>query len=123
IQRRPRPWPDPTIESRQSPLQPEATDAISDRRQPSQTHCRTRRAQCPARGRERGIGKSYRALARSERSRARRHPDDAEARRFLTVENTLILDLSEVLASQRKALTMVGLARSTWHYRLHPRPR
>ncbi len=39
------------------------------------------------------------------------------------MENTLVRDLGVVLGSQRKALDVVGLSRSTWHYRQCPRPR
>ncbi|MFT3889120.1 MAG: DDE-type integrase/transposase/recombinase [Arachnia sp.] len=39
------------------------------------------------------------------------------------MENTLVRDLAVVLGSQREALAVVGLSRSTWHYRQHPRPR
>src|SRR5699024_11061702 len=112
-----------TVTGRQSSLQPEATDAIINRRKPSQTYRRTRRTQCSTRGSERSLGKSYRALARSERTRARRNPDDAEAWQFLTIENSLVIELADVLSSQRKALALVGLARSVWHYRVNPRPR
>lgn len=39
------------------------------------------------------------------------------------MENTLIKELATILRSQRAALTLVDLSRSTWHYRIHGRPR
>lgn len=40
----------------------------------------------------------------------------------MTAENQLVATLTAVLGSQRRALTMAGVSRSTWHYRRHPRP-
>lgn len=37
------------------------------------------------------------------------------------MENTLVFDLVESGLSQRRVLDIVGLSRSTWHYRLNPR--
>ena len=39
------------------------------------------------------------------------------------MENQLVATLSRTLGSQREALRMAGLSRSTWHYRHQPRPR
>ena len=38
------------------------------------------------------------------------------------MENTLVFDLVAAGLSQRKVLAVLGLSRSTWHYRLNPRP-
>lgn len=43
--------------------------------------------------------------------------DDVRARGFIEAENRLVWELTRLLGSQRKALAMAGLARSTWHYR------
>ncbi len=43
--------------------------------------------------------------------------------RFLNAENELVAELTTASGSQRQALTLVGLSRSTWHYRHHPRAR
>ncbi len=37
------------------------------------------------------------------------------------MENQLVAELTAMLGSQRQALTLTGLSRSTWHYRQHPR--
>lgn len=37
-------------------------------------------------------------------------------------ENELVVTLRAALGSQRKALTVIGLSRGTWHYRHNPRP-
>jgi putative transposase len=42
--------------------------------------------------------------------------------RFLNAENELVTELTGTTGSQRQALTMIGLSRSTWHYRSKPRP-
>jgi putative transposase len=39
----------------------------------------------------------------------------------LITENQLVADLRDRLGSQRKALALVGVSRSTWHYRISPR--
>jgi transposase InsO family protein len=41
----------------------------------------------------------------------------------VTGENALVEELTRIIGSQRAALRLVGLSRSTWHYRRHPRPR
>ena len=56
-----------------------------------------------------------------ERGRARRHPDDQRSGRFLDAENGLVAELTRATGSQRQALAMAGLSRSTWHYRSKPR--
>jgi transposase InsO family protein len=38
-------------------------------------------------------------------------------------ENDLVADLTRITGSQRRALAVTGLSRSTWHYRRHPRER
>jgi transposase InsO family protein len=43
--------------------------------------------------------------------------------RFLTEENELVVELTVLAGSQRKALELTGVSRSTWHYRRHPRER
>jgi putative transposase len=43
--------------------------------------------------------------------------------RFLVLDNQLVTELTRVIGSQRRALTMVGLSRATWHYRSKPRLR
>jgi transposase InsO family protein len=42
--------------------------------------------------------------------------------RFVEAENDLVGELTQVMGSQRRALALVGLSRSTWYYRSHPRP-
>lgn len=37
------------------------------------------------------------------------------------MENDLVVELSRFTGSQRQALELTGLSRSTWHYRQHPR--
>jgi transposase InsO family protein len=39
------------------------------------------------------------------------------------MENDLVAELTHTTGSQRRALLIVGISRSTWHYRTHPRPR
>lgn len=39
------------------------------------------------------------------------------------MENALVGELTAATGSQRKSLEMVGLSRSTWHYRSKPRPK
>lgn len=41
----------------------------------------------------------------------------------MTAENALVVELTTVLGSQRRALAVAGLSRSTWHYRSKPRAR
>lgn len=41
----------------------------------------------------------------------------------MTAENDLVVELTTVLGSQRRALAIVGVSRSTWHYRRRPRDR
>lgn len=41
----------------------------------------------------------------------------------MTLENTLVRELAAATGSQRQALKVVGLSRSTWHYRQSPRAR
>lgn len=43
--------------------------------------------------------------------------------RFLTAESDLVTALTAVTGSQRAALGLAGVSRSTWHYRRHPRAR
>lgn len=43
--------------------------------------------------------------------------------RFLTAENELVVTLTGITGSQRRALALAGLSRSSWHYRQHPRER
>ena len=43
--------------------------------------------------------------------------------RFLDAENDLVRRLTAITGSQRRALGMAGVARSTWHYRSRPRER
>lgn len=57
-----------------------------------------------------------------ERAHARREPSSARAEQFLTAENALVTLLANLHGmSQRKALALVDLSRSTWHYRTNPR--
>ena len=65
-------------------------------------------------------GKSYRALARVERARARYGPDE-RSERFIEAENLLVRELTQLTGSQRQALEFAGVSRSTWHYRQNPR--
>lgn len=37
------------------------------------------------------------------------------------MENQLVAELTTMLGSQRHALALIGLSRSSWHYRQHPR--
>jgi transposase InsO family protein len=37
------------------------------------------------------------------------------------MENALVVELTEAAGSQRRALMLAGVSRSTWHYRRHPR--
>ena len=69
------------------------------------------------------LGKAIGLLHEMNAHRARRHPDDPRSRRFIDAENELVAELTEAIGSQRRALAMIGLSRSTWHYRSHPRPR
>lgn len=39
------------------------------------------------------------------------------------MENDLVVELAEITGSQRQALTIAGVSRSTWHYRYNPRQR
>src|SRR5438128_1706198 len=48
-------------------------------------------------------------------------PPDQRARQFLDTENGLVAELTRATGSQRRALTLAGLSRSTWHYRSKPR--
>lgn len=41
----------------------------------------------------------------------------------MSTENDLIGDLAAITGSQRQALELAGVSRSTWHYRRHPRER
>ena len=43
--------------------------------------------------------------------------------RFLSGENALVAALIAATGSQRQALILAGVSRSTWHYRTHPRAR
>lgn len=43
--------------------------------------------------------------------------------KFLTAENLLVTELTASTGSQRAALRMIGLSRSSWHYRTRPRER
>lgn len=72
----------------------------------------------PTRGSELCVGKSYRALARDARARARRGEPGFEE--FLAAENGLVRELIGFLKSQRESLKIAGLSRSTWHYRHSP---
>jgi transposase InsO family protein len=45
-----------------------------------------------------------------------------QLQQFLTAENTLVEELIAAGLSQTKALALLGIAASTWHYRAHPRP-
>src|SRR6476620_3730338 len=56
-----------------------------------------------------------------ERTRARHHPDDQRSRQFLDLENALVAELTRASGSQRQALALIALSRSTWHYRCKPR--
>lgn len=39
------------------------------------------------------------------------------------MENELVVELTRILSSQRRALALAGVSRSTWHYRQRPRDR
>lgn len=39
------------------------------------------------------------------------------------MENALVAELTQITGSQRRALALSGVSRSTWHYRQRPRPR
>ena len=41
----------------------------------------------------------------------------------MTAENGLVAELVTITGSQRRALELAGVSRSTWHYRQHPRER
>ena len=41
---------------------------------------------------------------------------------FVAAENELVITLTRLLGSQRAALDMAGVSRSTWYYRHHDRP-
>ena len=43
--------------------------------------------------------------------------------RFVSAENNLVAELTVILRSQRRALELAGVSRSTWHYRSTPRER
>ena len=59
-----------------------------------------------------------------ERAHARGHPHSARADEFLTTENALVGLLAKLPGmSQRKALAVLNISRSTWHYRQTPRAR
>lgn len=59
-----------------------------------------------------------------ERAYARSHPGSDRARELIEQEEELVGALCGPGGlSQRKALEAIGLSRSTWHYRHHPRPR
>jgi putative transposase len=45
------------------------------------------------------------------------------SRRFIDAEKALVTELTAAIGSQRQALAMIDLSRSTWHYRSNPRPR
>jgi putative transposase len=70
----------------------------------------------------RNPGKSYRALASDERARARRAPAEDRSVWFIDIDNALVGELTAATGSQRHALQIAGLSRSTWHYRRNPRP-
>lgn len=58
-----------------------------------------------------------------ERAYARRHPDSERAEALISNERELVGELTGAGGlSERGALAMIGVARSTWHYRRHPRP-
>ncbi len=44
-------------------------------------------------------------------------PATSDADRFLDVENGRVTELITAIGSQRQALKLIGLSRSTWHYR------
>jgi putative transposase len=50
-------------------------------------------------------------------------PDDQRSRRFLDLEHGLVTELTCAVGSQRHALRLIDLSRSTWHYRSNPRPK
>lgn len=41
----------------------------------------------------------------------------------MMMENELVTELTRITGSQRRALAVTGVSRSTWHYRQRPRPR
>src|SRR4029077_6565019 len=46
---------------------------------------------------------------------------DQRSRQFLDLENALVAELTRASGSQRQALALIALSRSTWHYRCKPR--
>lgn len=55
--------------------------------------------------------------------RVRRDRELDRSVQFFQVENELVIELTRSSGSQRKALQIPGVSRSTWHYRHHPRER
>ena len=49
-------------------------------------------------------------------------PTTSDLERFLDLENGLVTELTAATGSQRRALALIGLSRSTWHYRSQSAP-